>query len=473
MDHSNETTGAAKAAASESKAPSVWAIGGGKGGVGKSIVTSSIGFSLSARGGRVAVVDADLGGANLHTLLGVPRPKHTISDFLLGRIPHLADAMSETSIRNLWLVSGSRAFLDAANPKHAQKQKLLRHLRRLNFDHVLVDLGAGSSYNVLDLFNAADRRIMVVSPEPTSVENTYHFVKAAFFRSLRQVPNDKEDRTILADVTKEARRESLSPTALIDLVVRRAPGLGGRLRSAARGFSPMLLVNRVDTAEDRTIGYEMAAAARRHLGAHVRYVGALVQDAAVPSAVAKQKAVLQLFPGCAFARSLEEAVGRMLGGERLSEADAPLSWRVRRTTPSVSTHGVSETGDVQTPKLSRRAAPERPQAPEVPVNDLENPGEALRRRREQLGFTLSQMAEKTRLRCLEALESESLGDLPAAPYVLAQVREYARALRFPSPDRVASIYVDRVMNRPQPGPQRGLLARLRGDNDPLTRRRTG
>lgn len=470
MDHSNETTGAERTSAGESKAPSVWAIGGGKGGVGKSIVTSSLGFSLAARGGRVALVDADLGGANLHTLLGVPRPKSTISDFLLGRIPHLADAMSETSIRNLWLVSGSRAFLDVANPKHSQKQKLLRHLRRLNFDHVLVDLGAGSSYNVLDLFNAADRRIMVVSPEPTSVENTYHFVKAAFFRSLREVPNDREDREILAEVTKSARRESLSPNELIDRVVRRAPGLGTRLRNQARGFTPMLLVNRVDTAEDRTIGYEMAAAARRHLGAHVRYVGGLVQDAAVPSAVSKQKAVLQLFPGCAFARSVEEAVARILGGERLSEADAPLSWRVRRTNPTVSTHGLSETAEVEAPKLSRNV-PQPRQAPELPAADLERPGEALRRRREQLGFTLSQMTEKTRLRCLEALESESLGDLPAAPYVMAQVREYARALRFPSPDRVASIYVDRVMNRAQAGPQRGLLARLRGDGDANGRRR--
>ena len=471
MDHSDEKKRNVKAAAGETREPSVWAIGGGKGGVGKSIVASSLAFSLAARGGRVAVVDADLGGANLHTILGVPRPRATLSDFLLGRIPHLADAMSETSIRNLWLVSGSRAFLDAANPKHAQKQKLVRHLRRLNFDYVLVDLGAGSSYNVLDLFNAADRRIMVVSPEPTSVENTYHFVKAAFFRSLREVPKDKSDRDTLAAVTKEARSASLSPNDLIDLVLRAAPGLGARLRNQARAFAPLLLVNRVDTAEDRTVGYEMAAAARRHLGAHVRYVGALAQDAAVPASVAKQQAVLQLFPGCAFAKSLEEAVARILGGERLSEADAPLSWRVRRVNPRVSTHGLAE-GEVAAPRVNR-TKPRPSQAPDLPNCDFEKPGEALKRRREQLGFTLSQMAEKTRLRCLEALENESLGDLPAAPYVLAQVREYARALRFPSPDRFASIYVDRVMTNPRVVEQKGLLARLRGSQNPdlLSKRR--
>jgi len=451
-------------------APCVWAIGGGKGGVGKSIVTSSLAFSLANRGARVAIIDADLGGANLHTILGVPRPRATLSDFLLGKLPHLADAMSETSVRNLWLVSGSRAFLDAANPKHAQKQKLVRHLRRLNFSHVIVDLGAGSSYNVLDLFNAADRRVMVVSPEPTAVENSYHFLKAAFFRSLRMVANEKADREVLAEVTKSARRESLSPSALIDAVMREAPRLGVRLRKQAREFTPLLLVNRVDSAEDRCVGYEMSAAARRHLGAQLRYVGALAQDAAVPAAVARQQPVLQLFPTCGFAKTLEEAVSRILEGEKLSEADAPLSWRVRRVNPSVSTHGLSES-EISPPRLSRKRTTSEG-APELASIDFSKPGEALRRRREQLGLTLAQVSEKTRLRCLEALECEALGELPAAPYLLAQVREYARALRFPSPDRVAEAYVKQVMEN-RPAAQKGLLDRLRSTAslDVLPRRR--
>jgi transcriptional regulator with XRE-family HTH domain len=190
----------------------------------------------------------------------------------------------------------------------------------------------------------------------------------------------------------------------------------------------------------------------------------------VPAAVARQQPVLQLFPTCGFAKTLEEAVGRILEGEKLSEADAPLSWRVRRVNPSVSTHGLSES-EISPPRLSRKRTTSEG-VPELASIDFSKPGEALRRRREQLGLTLAQMSEKTRLRCLEALECEALGELPAAPYLLAQVREYARALRFPSPDRVAEAYVKQVMEN-RPAAQKGLLDRLRSTAslDVLPRRR--
>ena len=55
--------------------PRVWAIGGGKGGVGKSVIAVNLAATLAGKGNRVVLVDADLGGANLHTLLGMPNPK--------------------------------------------------------------------------------------------------------------------------------------------------------------------------------------------------------------------------------------------------------------------------------------------------------------------------------------------------------------------------------------------------------------
>ena len=59
----------------------IWAIGGGKGGTGKSFVTSSIGTHLASKGSKVVLIDADLGGANLHTLLGVSKPRNSLTDF--------------------------------------------------------------------------------------------------------------------------------------------------------------------------------------------------------------------------------------------------------------------------------------------------------------------------------------------------------------------------------------------------------
>src|ERR1700761_5318102 len=65
----------------------IWAVGGGKGGVGKSLVASSLAIALSRMGNKVIAVDLDLGGANLHTTLGLDLPKQTLGDFFSQRIP--------------------------------------------------------------------------------------------------------------------------------------------------------------------------------------------------------------------------------------------------------------------------------------------------------------------------------------------------------------------------------------------------
>ena len=64
----------------------VWAIGGGKGGVGKSLVSANVAICLALMGNKVVAVDLDLGGANLHTCLGLPIPQVTLSDYVSKKI---------------------------------------------------------------------------------------------------------------------------------------------------------------------------------------------------------------------------------------------------------------------------------------------------------------------------------------------------------------------------------------------------
>jgi flagellar biosynthesis protein FlhG len=160
-------------------APRLWAVGGGKGGVGKSVVTSSLAAALAASGRRCAVIDADLGSANLHTLLGVAQPRYSLSHLLTGEVASLADLLVQTPVPNLWLASGNQALLEMANLGHAQKEKLFRQIRGLDVDEVVLDLSAGCAFNVLDFFLLARRGLVVVTPEPTAIENGEHFLKAA------------------------------------------------------------------------------------------------------------------------------------------------------------------------------------------------------------------------------------------------------------------------------------------------------
>src|SRR5512142_2167222 len=107
----------------------VVSIGGGKGGIGKSLISANLGIELARRGKRVVLVDADLGGANLHTTLGVEVPRRTLSDFIERRVSRIDDVVTPTGIQNLGLVSGALDHLDAANPRHAQKMRFLRHVQ--------------------------------------------------------------------------------------------------------------------------------------------------------------------------------------------------------------------------------------------------------------------------------------------------------------------------------------------------------
>ena len=130
--------------------PKIWAVGGGKGGVGKTALTTGIAMTLAGQGRRCIMIDADLGGANLHTFLGMSPPQKTISDLFRDSGSHLRDILLDTPFENLSLISGARAMLNLANLKHLQKEKLIRQIASLEADYIFIDLGARSSFNVLD-----------------------------------------------------------------------------------------------------------------------------------------------------------------------------------------------------------------------------------------------------------------------------------------------------------------------------------
>ena len=84
----------------EAQEGEIWAFGGGKGGTGKTFITSCLGTCLAKRGRRVVLVDMDIGGANLHSFIGISRPQKSLTDFFESGVS-LSDLAVRTEVENM------------------------------------------------------------------------------------------------------------------------------------------------------------------------------------------------------------------------------------------------------------------------------------------------------------------------------------------------------------------------------------
>jgi flagellar biosynthesis protein FlhG len=265
----------------------LWSIGGGKGGIGKSIFTLGLGISLARMGYKIIVVDSDLGGANLHTLMGVRYPPHTLEDFFLRRIQRLEDIIIETGVKGIGLICGADDILGSANPTYAQKVRILSQLEELEADMVLLDLGAGTSFNTLDFFNYSPGKICLLTSQATSLQNGYGFLKSALYRHISRV--FARDQVILDLLWEsdnkgtEARVTSLKE--ILDHLRENEPGTCARLRQLLDDFQILLVVNMVKTDRDTMSGLIIREVATKYLTVQPEILGHISYDLAVEAAV--------------------------------------------------------------------------------------------------------------------------------------------------------------------------------------------
>ena len=263
----------------------LWSVGGGKGGVGKSIFTLGLGFCLSQMGKQVILIDGDLGGANLHTLVGVRYPQVTLEDFMMRTVSRLEEIIIKTQFQNIGLICGADDILGAANPTYAQKIRLIQQIEELPADYILLDLGAGTSFNTLDLFNFSPGKIVVFTSQVTSLQNAYGFIKSALYRKLsRDFGKDEEILNFLYQMgTKDTETELHS----IQDLLNRLDSEEGRnqVRGALQQYQIFLMVNMVKRVQDVKSADIVKTVSQDFLSINTQLLGHLPYDPAVETAV--------------------------------------------------------------------------------------------------------------------------------------------------------------------------------------------
>lgn len=315
-----------------SETKKLWAIGGGKGGVGKSVFTLGLAISLARLGKKLILVDGDLGGANLHTLMGVRYPPHTLEDFLLKRVSRLEDIIINTQIEGLGLICGADDILGAANPTYAQKVRILNQIENLPADLVLLDLGAGTSYNVLDFFNYSPGKICLLTSQATSLQNVYGFVKSGLYRQIsREFARDSLALELLMQTDPKNPSDRIGSLNDVLLRLKEAePDSYHRLLHLLKEFQIYLVVNMVKSERDFQAALIIEKVCTSFLSLKPRVLGRLSHDPAVESAVNQmmpfplrnensqaardlEKMARIILANCHLPDGLEDAPGQRLG----------------------------------------------------------------------------------------------------------------------------------------------------------------
>jgi flagellar biosynthesis protein FlhG len=271
-------------------AKKLWTVGGGKGGVGKSFLTASMAAVIARAGKPVVAVDADLGSSNLHTFLGIKSPGRTLLDLLEGRAA-ADEVLIPTQVPNLRLLSCAGDIFGIADPTSSQKQELLDFITGLEAEYVLVDIGAGTSARVLDFFNLSDEGIIVVSPDPASMQSAYAFIKSSVFR---RVQASLGDDPAVAAALRDFRPDTNSgePRTMMDFYASLCttdPGTAERISALVDSCRPLVMVNMACSPEEQRVAEILQTVSKRFMNVNLRFCGLINSDPAVRRAVQRME----------------------------------------------------------------------------------------------------------------------------------------------------------------------------------------
>ncbi|RMH06332.1 MAG: MinD/ParA family protein [Nitrospirae bacterium] len=277
----------------------VISIASGKGGVGKSVVASNLGLLWAKQGKRVVLVDLDIGGANLHLLFGEMQPSLTLADFLARRVDSLEQLMCEVHWgHRLQLIAGSSHPLALAELSYPKKQRLLRHLRKLDADIVILDCAPGTHFHALDFFLLGSVQLAMATPDPPATIELYRFIKSAAFRKLMI---RCEDRGVIKSILRQHDYEGLSE--VYARMACRHPLGREAAEMALQGFHPLVIINRMHPRSTLSIAY-LQQMINKFIGCDVAVAGEIPEDPAVSRSIHLFQPVVELDPYCPAAQAL-------------------------------------------------------------------------------------------------------------------------------------------------------------------------
>ncbi len=270
------------------------------------MVSSNLAVQYANNGLKVILIDLDFGAANLHTIFGLRQPPRSLGDYFNSPRSQLADYLVPTGVNHLSLITSSGFVPELANLKHQQRVKLLNHIKGLDADLVLLDLGAGSSLNVVDFFSMCHAGVVVATPEPTAVLNAYEFLKNVIYRIFfRVLRNDEELTQILKASIKSNNDYGIHTVHDLIRVIKKKNGWAAEtLQDICQDLSFHLIFNQARKTTDVQLGAKLNQICEKYLNITLNFSGIVFYNEEVPACVYKMSPISLAAPESVTSQSL-------------------------------------------------------------------------------------------------------------------------------------------------------------------------
>ena len=243
----------------------------GKGGVGKSNTSINLAIQFKKMGQRVIILDADFGLANIEVMFGAV-PKHNLAD-LIYQGKNIKDIITWGPM-DVGFISGGSGIASMSNLSREHLTYIIQNLAELDAiaDIIIVDTGAGISDAVLEFLVASGEIIIVTTPEPTSITDSYSLLKA----------------------------------------------LARHPRFSTENSQLKVLANKVENAaEGQALYNKLNAVVARYLKLPVNYIGAIPEDSLLSRAVMQQMPVSIQSPNAKSALAYETIAKNLMNNENV------------------------------------------------------------------------------------------------------------------------------------------------------------
>ncbi len=257
-------------------------VGSGKGGVGKSVISSNLALLFSRMGKRVILVDLDISGANLHVMFGMHHPPATLTDFITGRVNSLEGVAQEVEWGSgLRFIPGTGETLATANLLFDKKKRVVRHLRQMQADLIVLECAPGTSYQALDFFLVGDIQLVVATPDPPSVVELYRFIKLAAILKVLMIclaRGQTELKAILMENEFDSVQEILDTIGRVDKASQE------KAEEVLREFNPLFVLNQIADKTKLSIAY-LQQVIFKFIGSELVLLGEIPKDEAVDQSI--------------------------------------------------------------------------------------------------------------------------------------------------------------------------------------------